>query len=226
MSGTGAAIDTRALEAVLFVSDEPLTPAVLSQALEVDRRVVDDLCAQLQTELAERGSGLVLRNVAGGWRLFTDPETQPIVERFVLSSRQARMTKAALETLAIVAYKQPVTRHQVSAIRGVNADGVLRALVDRGLIEEAGRDEGPGRPLLYATTPAFLERLGLASLAALPSLAPLLDASAAPTDVADRVADPEDEPEGQEPGGEPEGRQDAAEPAGDPDESGPDSPEG
>src|SRR3954469_15955607 len=90
----------------------------------------------------------------------TDPETQPVVERFVLSSRQARMTKAALETLAIVAYKQPVTRHQVSAIRGVNADVVLRALVDRGLIEEAGRDEGPGRPLLYATTPMFLERLG------------------------------------------------------------------
>ena len=122
----------------------PLTPAVLSQALDVDRRTVDDLCARLQSELAERSSGLVLRNVAGGWRLFTDPETQPIVERFVLSSRQARMTKAALETLAIVAYKQPVTRHQVSAIRGVNADGVLRALVDRGLIEEAGRDEGPG----------------------------------------------------------------------------------
>src|SRR5262245_31208567 len=192
MSGTGAAIDTRALEAVLFVSDEPLTPAVLSQALEVDRRTVDDLCDRLQTELADRGSGLVLRNVAGGWRLFTDPDTQPVVERFVLSSRQARMTKAALETLAIVAYKQPVTRHQVSAIRGVNADGVLRALVDRGLIEEAGRDEGPGRPLLYATTPMFLERLGLASLAALPSLAPLLDASAERADAADRVADPDD----------------------------------
>src|SRR5580765_5263560 len=185
MSGTGAAIDTRALEAVLFVSDEPLTPAVLSQALEVDRRTVDDLCAQLQTELSQRGSGLVLRNVAGGWRLFTDPETQPVVERFVLSSRQARMTKAALETLAIVAYKQPVTRHQVSAIRGVNADGVLRALVDRGLIEEAGRDEGPGRPLLYATTPMFLERLGLPSLAALPSLAPLLNAG--PGDLDDAV---------------------------------------
>ena len=192
MSGTGAAVDTRALEAVLFVSDEPLTPAVLSQALEVDRRTVEDLCAQLQAELEARSSGLVLRNVAGGWRLFTDPETQPVVERFVLSSRQARMTKAALETLAIVAYKQPVTRHQVSAIRGVNADGVLRALVDRGLIEEAGRDEGPGRPLLYATTPMFLERLGLASLATLPSLAPLLDASAERVDAADRAADPQD----------------------------------
>src|SRR3954467_13186563 len=109
MSGTGAAVDTRALEAGLFVSDEPLTPAVLSQALEVDRRTVEDLCAQLQAELEARSSGLVLRNVAGGGRRFPAPETQPVVERFVLSSRQARMTKAALETLAIVAYKQPVT---------------------------------------------------------------------------------------------------------------------
>ena len=112
--------------------------------------------------------------MAGGWRLFTHPDVAPIVEQFVLSSRQARLTKAALETLAIVAYKQPVTRHQVSGIRGVNSDGVLRALVDRGLIEEAGREEAPGRPMLYATTPAFLERLGLPSLASLPSLAPLL----------------------------------------------------
>jgi segregation and condensation protein B len=215
MSGTGAAVDTRALEAVLFVSDEPLTPAVLSQALEVDRRTVEDLCAQLQAELEARSSGLVLRNVAGGWRLFTDPETQPVVERFVLSSRQARMTKAALETLAIVAYKQPVTRHQVSAIRGVNADGVLRALVDRGLIEEAGRDEGPGRPLLYATTPMFLERLGLASLATLPSLAPLLDASAERADAADRAADPQDAaddaPEADEPAETDESEPDAPE---------------
>ena len=99
------------------------------------------------------GSGLVLRNVAGGWRLFTHPDAAATVERFVLSSRQARLTKAALETLAIVAYKQPVTRHQVNGIRGVNSDGVLRALADRELIEEAGREEAPGRPVLFATTP-------------------------------------------------------------------------
>ena len=101
-------------------------------------------------------------------------DTAPVVEQFVVSSRQARLTKAALETLSIVAYKQPVTRHQISAIRGVNSDGVLRALTDRGLIEEAGREETPGRPVLYGTTPGFLERLGLPSLASLPSLAPLL----------------------------------------------------
>jgi segregation and condensation protein B len=169
-----SALDTRALEALFFVSDEPLTSAVLAQALDTDRRAVEALCDQLQHGLEERGSGLVLRNIAGGWRLYTHPDTAQVVEQFVLSSRQARLTKAALETLGIVAYKQPVTRHQVSGIRGVNSDGVLRALVDRGLIEEAGREDAPGRPTLYATTPAFLERLGLPSLAALPSLAPLL----------------------------------------------------
>jgi segregation and condensation protein B len=169
-----AATDTRALEALFFVSDEPLSASVLAQALDADRPTVEAMCDRLAADLEARRSGLVLRNVAGGWRLFTHPDTAPAVERFVLSSRQARLTKAALETLAIVAYKQPVTRHQVSAIRGVNSDGVLRALADKGLIEEAGREEVPGRPVLYGTTPGFLERLGLPSLAALPSLAPLL----------------------------------------------------
>jgi segregation and condensation protein B len=173
---TGATTDTRALEALFFVSDEPLAESVLAQALEIDRREVEARCRRLADELEERGSGVILREVAGGWRLFTHPDTAPEVERFVLSSRQARLTKAALETIAIVAYKQPVTRHQVSSIRGVNSDGVLRALQDKGLIEEAGREDAPGRPALFATTPAFLERLGLPSLAALPSLAPLLDA--------------------------------------------------
>lgn len=184
--------DTRGLEALFFVSDEPLAATVLAQALEMDRRTVEALCDRLQRELEERASGLVLRNVAGGWRLFTHPDVAAEVERFVLSSRQARLTKAALETLAIVAYKQPVTRLQVSGIRGVNSDGVLRALVDRGIVEEAGRDEGPGRPVLYATTPQFLERLGLPSLAALPSLAPLLGVED-DDDAADRAVDEVDE---------------------------------
>lgn len=187
--------ETRVLEALLFVSDEPLPSPVLAQAIGLDRAGVDALCARLAHDLEERGSGLVLREVAGGWRLFTHPDAQAAVERFVLSSRQARLTKASLETLAIVAYKQPVTRHQVNAIRGVNSDGVLRALTDRGLIEEAGRDEAPGRPVLFATTPRFLERLGLPSLAALPSLAPLLDAGAAAASAADIDADGPEEPE-------------------------------
>jgi segregation and condensation protein B len=185
--------DTRALEALLFVSDEPLAATVIAQAIGIDRPTADAMCERLAEDLERRRSGLVLRSVAGGWRLFTHPDTQAVVERFILSSRQARLTKASLETLAIVAYKQPVTRHQVGSIRGVNSDGVLRALTDRGLIEEAGRDEGPGRPLLYGTTPRFLERLGLPSLAALPSLAPLLG-EAAGADVADAIVD--DEPDG------------------------------
>jgi segregation and condensation protein B len=168
--------ETRALEALLFVSDEPLPTSVIAQALEIDRSVAERLCERLAAALEERGAGIVLRNVAGGWRLFTHPDTAPEVERFVISSRQARLTRAALETLAIVAYKQPVTRHQISSIRGVNSDGVLRALQDKGLVEEAGREETPGRPALFATSPAFLERLGLPSLAALPSLVPLLGA--------------------------------------------------
>ena len=191
MTDEKSAANIRAMEALFFVSDEPLPASVLAQALDVDRRTVEGICDRLARDLEDRGSGVVLRNVAGGWRLYTHPETAPIVEQFVLSSRQARLTKAALETLAIVAYKQPVTRHQVSAVRGVNSDGVLRALADRALIEEAGREEAPGRPLLYATTPGFLERLGLPSLASLPSLAPLLGADAeevepaGPADTAD-----------------------------------------
>ena len=187
---------TRVLEALFFVSDEPLPTAVLAQAMDLDRRTVEALCARLAGDLEDRGSGLVLREVAGGWRLFTHPDAQPVVERFVLSSRQARMTKASLETLAIVAYKQPVTRHQVSAIRGVNSDGVLRALTDRGLIAEAGRDEAPGRPVLFATTPRFLERLGLPSLAAMPSLAPLLSDAAEGDEAPPAGAEAESQPPG------------------------------
>jgi len=163
----------RALEAVLFLADEPISSSVLAQSVEVSRREAEGALRDLAGELEARDSGLALREVAGGWRLFTHPEAAPYVERFVVSSKHTRLTKAALETLAIVAYKQPVTRHQIAGIRGVNPDGVLRALTDRGLILEVGR-EGPGRAVLYGTTPEFLERLGLPSLADLPSISPLL----------------------------------------------------
>ncbi len=164
----------QALEAILFVADEPLTAAVLSQTVEVGRREVDGILRAMAGELEDRSSGIVLREVAGGWRLMTHPEAAPYVRQFVLSNRHARLTKASLETLAIVAYKQPVTRHQVSSIRGVDSDGVLRALAERGLVEEVGRDEGPGRAVLYGTSVEFLERLSLPSLADLPPVAPLL----------------------------------------------------
>ena len=165
----------RALEAILFVADEPLASNVLAQAVERGRREVESLLRDLQSEYEARDAGIVVQEVAGGWRLMTAPEAAPYVEQFVLSSKHARLTRASLETLAIVAYKQPVTRHQVSSIRGVDSDGVLRALSDRGLVAEVGRDDGPGRAVLYGTTAQFLERLGLPSLADLPPVGPLLD---------------------------------------------------
>jgi segregation and condensation protein B len=165
---------TRALEALLFLADEPIGAASLAHVVERPRAEVEALLLELSEAYDRTGSGLILRRVAGGWRLFTHPDVAVYVERFVLSSRHVRLTKAALETLAIVAYKQPVSRHQVSGIRGVNSDGVLRALSDRGLVQEVGRDEGPGRAVLYGTTPEFLERLGISSLADLPAIAPLL----------------------------------------------------
>ncbi len=177
------------LEALLFVSDEPVASVVLAQALGVERREAEALCEELARGYEERRSGITLRSVAGGWRLTTHPDAAPVVEQYVLASRHTRLTKAALETLSIVAYKQPVTRHQISGIRGVNSEGVLRALVDRGLVAEVGREEGPGRPMLYGTTPEFLERLGLPSLSALPPLAPLLGQPAPESDDVVGVAD-------------------------------------
>jgi segregation and condensation protein B len=174
----------RALEAILFLADEPISATVLGQAVEVGRREVESALAEMAEDYAARGSGITLVEVAGGWRLMTHPDAAPFVEQFVLSSRHPRLTKASLETLAIVAYKQPVTRHQIASIRGVDSDGVVRALVERGLVAEVGRDEGPGRPILYGTTSQFLERLGLPSLADLPPILPLLgDAGAEETAV-------------------------------------------
>ena len=162
-----------AVEALLFVADEPLRARVIAQVLGADPGRVEEVLIRLSRSLEERGSGIVLRQVAGGWRLATSPSVAEPVERFLRSSRQ-RLTRAAIETLAIVAYKQPVTRHQVAAIRGVSSDGVLRSLSERGLIAEVGREEAPGRPVLFGTTPQFLERLGLSSIADLPPLGPML----------------------------------------------------
>lgn len=184
----------RDLEAVLFVADEPLTAAALAGILERSRVEVEGMLEALAADLEGRGSGLALRHVAGGWRLYTSAEALAAVEAFVRSSRHARFTKASLETLAIVAYKQPVTRHQVAAIRGVNSDGVLRALVDRGILAEVGREDSPGRPLLYGTTPEFLERLGLGSVSDLPSLAPLLGEGEDDDDLRPGSSEPEETP--------------------------------
>ena len=161
------------LEAVLLVTDEPVAAVTLAQVVERPTPEVEGALVGLAEEYDAQGRGFTLRQVAGGWRLYTREECAPYVERFVLDGQQARLTQAALETLAVIAYRQPVTRQRVSAVRGVNVDGVVRTLLARGLITEAGPDEDTGATR-YRTTAYFLERLGLQSLDELPSLAPLL----------------------------------------------------
>lgn len=162
-----------ALEAVLMVADQPLDAVALATAVGYP---VEEVVAALQLlaeEYTEQERGFDLRAVAGGWRYYTREEYAAVVESFVLEGQQARLTQAALETLAVVAYKQPVSRARVSAIRGVNVDGVMRTLLTRGLVEEAGQDEVTGAHL-YRTTSYFLERIGVQSLDELPELAPYL----------------------------------------------------
>jgi segregation and condensation protein B len=162
-----------ALEAVLMVADQPLAPAALAAAVGYPVADVETALTALAAEYTEQGRGFDLRNVAGGWRFYTREEYAAVVEGFVLEGQQARLTQAALETLAVVAYKQPVSRARVSAIRGVNVDGVMRTLLARGLVEEAGQDNETGAHL-YRTTSYFLERIGITSLEELPELAPYL----------------------------------------------------
>jgi segregation and condensation protein B len=162
-----------ALEAVLMVADQPLDHVTLASAVGYPPDQVVAALQELAAEYAEQGRGFDLRNVAGGWRYYTRDELAPVVERFVLDGQQARLTQAALETLAVVAYKQPVSRGRVSAIRGVNVDGVMRTLVSRGLVEETGTDSET-TATLYGTTSYFLERIGVTSLEELPELAPFL----------------------------------------------------
>lgn len=160
----------RAIEAILMVADQPVDPSVLAQLLEVPAEDIVRLCGELADEYTSQGRGFILHKVAGGYRFQTHTDLAPYVERFVLDGQVARLSAAALETLAIVAYKQPVSRNQVSAIRGVGCDAVMRTLEARSYIEEDSRDPGPGRAVLYGTTPLFLERLGIDSLDDLPPL--------------------------------------------------------
>lgn len=160
----------RAIEAILFLADEPLPTTDLAVLMEAPALEVNQELEQLARDYEERGSGIVLREVAGGWRLATHPGAAEFLERFVAEHRSARLTQASLETLAMVAYRQPISRAQIAEIRGVSSEGVLKTLVVRELIEEVGRDPGPGLAILYGTTPVFLERLGLKSLDDLPAL--------------------------------------------------------
>ncbi|MDQ3306696.1 MAG: SMC-Scp complex subunit ScpB [Actinomycetota bacterium] len=160
----------RALEAILMVAEDPVPTQLLAQILEVAPEVVERRCTELGSECVADRRGFVLARVAGGWRFASAPELHAYVERFVLEGQSSRLSSAALETLAIVAYRQPVSRAQVAAVRGVNVDGVMRTLAVRGYVEEVARDPGPGLAALFGTTTTFLEKLGVDSLADLPPL--------------------------------------------------------
>jgi segregation and condensation protein B len=162
-----------ALEAVLLVVDEPVSEVSLAQVVERPTDEVRTALTELATEYTAAGRGFDLREVAGGWRLYTRAECAAVVERFIRGGQHARLTQAALETLAVVAYRQPVSRSRVSAVRGVHVDAVMRTLVARGLVEEAGTEHETGA-ILYRTTGYFLERLGLNTIEELPELAPYL----------------------------------------------------
>lgn len=169
------------IEAMLFVSAEPVPLAQLSQALDVTNSVVERGLKELEEALQTRG--LRLQRNAGRLQLTTAPDLAGLVETFLGLEAITHLSRAALETLAIIAYQQPVTRPQVDSIRGVNSDGMMKSLLSKGLIQESGRTEGPGRPILYSTTPEFLQHFGLSSIMELPSLAAPLETEPEPTEL-------------------------------------------
>lgn len=164
---------SRILEALLLVVDTPVSSETLGSVTEQPVHRITEILTRMTEELTARGSGIDLREAGGGWRLYTRARYAPYVERLVMDGARSKLTRAALETLAVIAYRQPVTRARVSAVRGVNVDAVMRTLVARGLIIEAGNDPDTGATT-FSTTELFLERLGLSSLADLPDIAPLL----------------------------------------------------
>ena len=186
-AGLGAPSLAAALEALLLLADEPMGVLQLASAVRVPAEDVEAELRRLAQEYTDDVRGFDLREVAGGWRYYTRAECSPLVERYVLDGQQARLTQASLETLAVIAYRQPITRGRIAAVRGVNVDGVIRTLLSRGLIAEAGTD-GESGAHLYVTTAYFLERMGIASLDELPPLAEHLPDLADLEDVLDAVA--------------------------------------
>ncbi len=169
----GAGVDDearRAVEAILMVAVDPVPPNLLAQLMELPTKQVEAICDGLAEEYEAQGRGFAVVRVGGGYRFQSHPDQAPWVERFVVEGHSSRLTAAALETLAIVAYKQPISRAQVSAIRGVDVDGVIRLLQQRGFVYEVSRDPGPGNAIFFGTTQEFLERMGLDGLAQLPPL--------------------------------------------------------
>jgi segregation and condensation protein B len=163
----------RSIEAILMVVEEPLSEVVLAQIIERPTDEVLAALAKLSEEYEGQERGFTLKQVSGGWRFYSHPDLSPLVEKFVVDGQQAKLTQAALETLAVIAYRQPISRARVSAIRGVNVEAVMKTLVNRGLVEECGIEHETGA-LLYRTTNYFLERIGVNSVSDLPALAPFL----------------------------------------------------
>jgi segregation and condensation protein B len=167
----GIVNESAALEAVLFVTESPVPLGELAEVLELPKSRVQELLDELRQALEDRGAGLVLRSVAGGWRLYSHPDAYPFLERFSTSATARKLSPAALETLSVVAYRQPVARSEISEIRGVDSDSAVRTLERLGMIEEKERLNIPGNPAVYVTTELFLEKMGLESLDGLPPLA-------------------------------------------------------
>jgi segregation and condensation protein B len=163
--------ERKVVESILLVAEEPVPARVIGEVLERPRADVEEILGQLAASFEREGRGFVLREVAGGWRLYSDPDCAPWLERFVRTHGRSRLTGAALEVLAIIAYKGPISRSEIAEIRGVDSDGVVRTLAARELITEAGHDSGPGSPVLFKVSTGFVERMGLKSLDELPPLA-------------------------------------------------------
>ena len=161
----------RAIEAIVMVGQDPVPTSLLAELVELPATTVDSVCEQLARTYEEAGHGFTIAKVAGGWRFQTHADMAPYVERFILDGQRARLSGAALETLAIIAYKQPISRLQIASIRGVDPDAVMRTLHGRGYIAPIGRDDGPGQAVLWGTTDLFLEKLGIAAIDALPPIA-------------------------------------------------------
>jgi segregation and condensation protein B len=190
MEGGGAMTlpeEYRAIEAVVLSAVEPVPATLLAELLELPVEKVESACTELAEAYRDEGRGFVLACVAGGYRYQTHPDMAPFVERFALEGVSSRLSSAALESLAIIAYRQPVSRGQIAALRGVNVDGVVRLLEQRGYIAAVGHAPGPGQPVLYGTTPAFLEKLGLATLDQLPPVEDLLPGPDAMEELEERL---------------------------------------
>ena len=172
------------VEALLFLADEPLDVHTIADAVQADEQVVLTELEDLATAYEGDRRGMEIRSAGGGWRMYSADGARPVLERWALVGRSGRLTQAALETLAVIAYKQPIGRQDIGDIRGVNADGAVRSLVARGYVQEVGRDPGPGQAVLYGTTHSFLERLGLSSLDDLPPLTDYLPEAPAPDEPA------------------------------------------